>query len=95
MKITDAEIDRIAQLAKLEFNHQEKVRIRRDLNLILEYVEKLNDPDTTDVEPLSHPLELTNVMRDDRAERSLSAEEALKNAPARKDNFFTVPKVIR
>ncbi len=95
MKITDAEIDRIAQLAKLEFNDQEKVRIRRDLNRILEYVEKLNDPDTTDVEPLSHPLELTNVMRDDRAERSLSAEEALKNAPARKDNFFTVPKVIR
>jgi len=78
MKITAAEVERIARLAKLEFNDQERKRIRRDLSRILEYMEKLNDIDTTGVEPLSHPLELTNVMREDSEETSLSAKEALK-----------------
>lgn len=95
MKITLAEVDRIARLANLQFDDVEKKRIQKDLNSILEYMEKLNSIDTSGIEPLNHPLELTNVMREDKKESSLSAEEALRNAPVRKDNFFIVPKVIR
>ena len=64
------------------------------LNEILNYVDKLNELDTENVEPLSHPVEEFNKFRDDELKPSIEREEALKNAPDRTDEFFKVPKVI-
>ncbi len=95
MAITIEQVEHIARLAKLEFTQEEKERFTRELNRILEYVEKLNELDTSNVEPLSHTTEITNVMRGDRVTGSLPLEEVLKNAPSRQGNFFKVPKVVK
>ena len=88
-------VDYIARLAKLRFSDEEKAKLAEELNRILQYMEKLNELDTSDVEPLSHPIAMTNVMREDEVKPSLPVEEALRNAPAREGNFFKVPKVIK
>lgn len=94
MSVTIKDVDHIAQLARLEFPESEKETLTHQMNDILLHIEKLNELDTTNVEPLSHVIELENVFREDEARPSLSADEALKNAPSRVDDFFTVPKVI-
>ncbi len=95
MSITIKDVEHIARLAKLDFSEAEKKRFQKDLSKILEYIEKLNELDTTHVEPLSHTQEIVNVMRKDEVKESLPVEEALRNAPSRQGNFFKVPKVIR
>lgn len=95
MAISIKEVEYIAKLAKLRFDDDEKIRLADELGKILQYIEKLNEINTEGIEPLSHPNEIVNVMREDAVEQSLKAEEALKNAPARKNNFFKVPKVIK
>lgn len=95
MGITIEQVEQIAQLAKLRFSDAEKEKMAEELTEILRYMEKLNELDTRNVEPLSHPLELANVLRPDRAEPSLAVEEALQNAPSRQGGFFKVPKVIK
>ena len=95
MSITKAEIERIAALARLKPTAQESEALLSDLSQILDYVDKLNEIDTTDVLPLSHPGEQRNVLRPDRIEPSLPVEVALKNAPAQQAGFFKVPKVIK
>jgi len=94
MSVTIKDVEHIAELARLEFNENEKQKLTHELNEILKYVEKLGELDTSNVEPLSHVIELNNVFRDDVVQPSLPPEEALKNAPAKKDTFFRVPKVI-
>jgi len=64
-------------------------------NRILEYIDKLNELDTTDVEPLYHVIDLKNVFREDIVKESYPREEILKNAPSRTEFFFKVPKVIQ
>jgi aspartyl-tRNA(Asn)/glutamyl-tRNA(Gln) amidotransferase subunit C len=94
MSVTIKDVEHIASLARLEFSEQEKVKLTHQLNQILAYMEQLNKLDTSNVEPLSHVIELSNVFRDDEVKPSLSPEEALKNAPAKTEKFFKVPKVI-
>ncbi len=94
MSVTIKEVEHIAALARLEFSDEEKEKFTHQLNDILQYVEKLNELDTSKVERLSHVIELSNVFRDDVVKPSISAEEALKNAPAKVDTLFKVPKVI-
>lgn len=94
MAVTIKDVEHIAQLAKLNFTEDEKVRFTEQFNEILSFMEKLNELDTTNVEPLSHVIELQNVLREDTVKPSLPTEEALKNAPAKTDRFFKVPKVI-
>jgi aspartyl-tRNA(Asn)/glutamyl-tRNA(Gln) amidotransferase subunit C len=94
MSVTMKEVEHIAALARLEFSDDEKQKFTHQLNDILQYIEKLNELDTSNVEPLSHVIELNNVFRDDVVKPSIAAEEALKNAPAKVDTFFKVPKVI-
>ncbi|HTR82180.1 MAG TPA: Asp-tRNA(Asn)/Glu-tRNA(Gln) amidotransferase subunit GatC [Bacteroidota bacterium] len=94
MAVTIKDVEHIAQLARLEFNEKEKQKLTHELNEILKYMEKLNELDTSKVEPLSHVIEFDNVFRDDVIQPSLPPEEALKNAPAKKETFFKVPKVI-
>jgi aspartyl-tRNA(Asn)/glutamyl-tRNA(Gln) amidotransferase subunit C len=94
MKITKELVLHIAELAHLKLKEDEIEKFQRDLNQILEYVDKLNELDTENVEPLSHPLPLINVMRDDKLKESVERDKALKNAPDATEEFFKVPKVI-
>ncbi|MCL6099056.1 MAG: Asp-tRNA(Asn)/Glu-tRNA(Gln) amidotransferase subunit GatC [Bacteroidetes bacterium] len=93
MAVTKENVEYIAALARLKFNDVELENYTHQLNDILKYVEKLNELNTDDVEPLSHPVENINVFREDKLKPSISTEEALKNAPNRTDEFFKVPKV--
>jgi aspartyl-tRNA(Asn)/glutamyl-tRNA(Gln) amidotransferase subunit C len=94
MKVTKELVLHIAELAQLKLREDEIEKFQEELTQILSYVEKLNEIDTSQVEPLSHPLPTINVYRDDKKETSLSREEALKNAPDSTEEFFKVPKVI-
>ena len=94
MAVTLKDVEHIAKLARLEFSEDEKKKFTHQLNQILEYVEKLNKLDTANVEPLSQVIELSNRFREDVVKPGLSTEDALKNAPAKTDRFFKVPKVI-
>lgn len=94
MSVTLKDVEHIAGLARLELSDEEKEKFTHQLNQILTYVEKLNELDTTNVEPLSHVIELKNRFREDRVEPGLTPEEALRNAPSRTDKYFKVPKVI-
>lgn len=94
MAVTSKDVEHIAVLARLEFSAAEKEQLAHNLNDILKYMEQLNTLDTTNVEPLAHVIELSNVFREDEIRPCVSREEALKNAPAKTDEFFKVPKVI-
>ncbi len=95
MSVTRKDVEHIAELARLEFKVEELDQFTNDLNEILTYVEKLNELDTENVEPLSHPIEGINNFREDIMKPSTLREEALKNAPDKDEEFFKVPKVIR
>jgi aspartyl-tRNA(Asn)/glutamyl-tRNA(Gln) amidotransferase subunit C len=94
MAVTLKDVEYIALLAKLEFTTAEKETFTHQLNAILAYVEQLNKVDTSAVEPLSHVIEYQNVFRQDVVRPGLEQNEALRNAPAKTDQFFRVPKVI-
>lgn len=94
MSVTIQEVEHIARLAKLEFSDEEKEKLTHQMNQILQHMEKLNELDTSLVEPLSHVIELQNVFREDSVKPSIPTEEALKNAPDKTDEYFKVPKVI-
>ena len=95
MSVNNNEVKHIAKLAKLEFNEEEIGKLTHDLNEILEYVDKLNRLDTENVEPLSHPIEGSNIFREDELRESVDTESALKNAPESTHEYFKVPKVIK
>ena len=88
------DVEHVARLARLALTDAEIERMREQLNGILAYIEKLNELDTSDVEPTSHAVPLVNVMRDDEVGPCLSREEALANAPDRAGEFFRVPRII-
>ena len=94
MSISIEEVEKIANLARLYLSDDEKSKLSKELSIILEYMDKLNELNTSNVKPLSHPLELANVFREDELGESLSTEDALKNAPDKTDKYFKVPKVI-
>lgn len=88
------DVEHISHLARLRLSAAEKEKFGAQLSSILAYVEKLDELDTSLVEPTSHVLAIGNVMREDALSPSLSADEALLNAPDRADNFYRVPKII-
>lgn len=94
MPVTIKDVEYIANLARLEFKEEEKEKFTEQFNRILEYMDKLNELDTTDVEPLYHVIDIKNVFREDIVKPSYPREEILKNAPSRTEYFFKVPKVI-
>ena len=95
MEVNDALVDKLAHLARLKFDASEKEEIKTDLQKMIAFIDKLNELDLSDVEPLLHMSDEVNVLREDEVKGSISREEALKNAPMHDDNFFKVPKVIR
>lgn len=94
MNIDKELIDKLAHLARLEFNDDQKIKIEHDLNRILNFMESLNELDTTSVEPLIYMTDEKNVFRKDEVNQEISHEEALKNAPKKDSDYFRVPKVI-
>ncbi len=94
VSVSVKDVEYVAQLAMLSFSDEEKQQLTGHLNEILQYVEKLKTLDTTSVEPLAQVIDPGPVLRDDVPQPGLTQEEALKNAPARTDQFFKVPKVI-
>jgi len=84
----------IAHLARLFLSTEEQEKFSLQLSSILEYVEKLNELNTSGIEPTSHVLEIRNLMRDDTQRPSLPVDHALANAPDRYGNFYRVPKII-
>lgn len=94
MAVTVKDVEYIASLARLSFSVEEKEKLTHQLNDILTYMDQLNTLDTSNVEPLSHVINLSNVFRPDEVQESIPRNQALRNAPARTEEFFRVPKVI-
>jgi aspartyl-tRNA(Asn)/glutamyl-tRNA(Gln) amidotransferase subunit C len=92
--LTREEVLHIAKLAKLQLSEEEIQQYQEQLGRILEDFKKLEEVDTSNVEPMKHILDVHNVFRADEPQPSVSPEEALKNAPKRRDDFFEVPKVV-
>jgi aspartyl-tRNA(Asn)/glutamyl-tRNA(Gln) amidotransferase subunit C len=95
MEITPQLIDKLAALAKLEFDESSRNEIMNDLKEIISFFEKLQEVDTTGVEPLIHITEEPNHLRKDEVKSEITKDEALKNAPLHDGNHFKVPKVIK
>ena len=95
MEVNDAMVDKLAHLARLKFNEEEKQEIKTDLQRMIVFVEKLNELDLENVEPLLHMSGEVNILREDEVKGSVSRSEALKNAPLHDEQFFKVPKVIK
>ena len=94
MKITSEEVRHVANLARLDLTPDEQERLTGQLDRILEYMDKLGELDTAGVEPMSHAVDAVNVLRPDRAVNQPQTEALLRNAPAREDDFLSVPKII-
>lgn len=94
MRITADEAAHVAHLARLSFSQEELQLYTGHLNAILEYVAQLQKVDTNGVEPMWHPLAISNVFREDEPVSSLSNEAALTNAPQKTEDAFVVPKII-
>ena len=88
-------VEKLAHLARLKFNEEEKQEIKTDLQRMISFVEKLNELNLDGVEPLLHLSDEVNVLREDEIKGSVSREEALKNAPLHDEEFIKVPKVIK
>lgn len=88
------EIDHVALLARVELSDDEKKLFSGQVGRIIDYIDKLNEVDTSDVEPTAHILPMKNVFREDRLRPSLPLEKALQNAPERDNTFYRVPRII-
>jgi aspartyl-tRNA(Asn)/glutamyl-tRNA(Gln) amidotransferase subunit C len=95
MEVNDAMVEKLAHLARLKFNEEEKQEIKTDLQRMISFVEKLNELDLDGVEPLLHLSDEVNILREDEIKGSVSRDEALKNAPLHDAQFIKVPKVIK
>ncbi|MCC6817818.1 MAG: Asp-tRNA(Asn)/Glu-tRNA(Gln) amidotransferase subunit GatC [Bacteroidia bacterium] len=94
MKITDEKIDQLAHLSRLEFDAEAKIKIKSDLENILDFCEQLNEVDTDGVEPLIYMTDTFNNTREDEVAQNYSKVQMLSNAPKKDSDYFRVPKVI-
>ncbi len=92
--ISDETIEYVGILAKLELSDEEKEQAKKDMGSMLDYIDKLNELDTTGVEPMSHVFPVKNVFREDVVTNSDDRDRILTNAPAMKDGSFKVPKTV-
>lgn len=92
--ITPEQVRHVAKLARLHLSEDQVERFTDQLGSILDYVDQLSQVDVTDVEPMAHPLEMPNVLREDEPTQPIDREQALANAPERDEAFFKVPKIL-
>ena len=93
-KIDDETIEYVGILAKLELLAEEKEQAKKDMGSMLDYIDQLNELDTTGIEPMSHVFPVQNVFREDIVTNGDESEKTLKNAPGEKDNMFMVPRTF-
>ena len=93
-KITKKDVEYVAALAHLSPDEETKERLVREMGEILGYMDKLNELDTTGIEPTMHAIPVTNVFRDDAVTPGLERDEALKNAPKTDGEYFLVPRIL-
>ena len=93
-KISDETIEYVGILAKLELSDEEKEEAKADMEKMLDYIDTLNELDTTGIEPMSHVFPVNNVFREDVVTNGDGSEETLANAPQRKEDSFEVPRTI-
>lgn len=94
MKLTRSDVEHVAWLARLELSDIEKDQLTDRLNQIMIHFEKLQQLDTSGIQPTSHSIPVRNVFREDVAGPSLTADEAVSNSPEREDDYFVVPQVV-
>lgn len=94
MQIQEETIQHIAHLARLKFEGKDMEAIQKDLSNIVSFMDKLNELDTTGVEPLVFMSEEVNVLREDVAQETITVQQALKNAPKKDSDYFRIPKVL-
>ena len=94
MAAAEINVNYVAHLARLKLSPEEEEKFGAQLSQVLGYVEKLNELDVSKVEPTAHAVPLVNVTRPDEIRPSLSNEEALRNAPAKGNGLFIVPKIV-
>lgn len=94
MKISEETVDHIAHLARLEFEGERKVEMMANLERIITFMDKLQEVNTDNVEPLIFMSDEVNVLREDISEVTLTQEEALRNAPRKDSDYFRIPKVL-
>ena len=92
--ITDETIDYVGILAKLKLNEEEKVQAKADMQKMLDYIDKLDELDTTGVEPMSHVFAVNNVFREDVVVKGDDRDNMLANAPEKKEGQYKVPKTV-
>lgn len=92
--IDDETIEYVGILAKLELSEEEKASAKKEMGLMLDYIDKLNELDTEGIIPMSHVFPINNVFREDVVENGDDRENILKNAPEKKDGAFKVPKTV-
>ena len=92
--ISDETIEYVGILAKLELSEEEKEQAKKDMGSMLDYIDQLNELDTTGVEPMSHVFTMTNVFREDVVTNGDDRDNMLKNAPAEKDGTYKVPRTV-
>jgi aspartyl-tRNA(Asn)/glutamyl-tRNA(Gln) amidotransferase subunit C len=93
-KIDQAQVRKVAKLARLDLTEAEIAEFTGQLIAILDYMEKMNRLDTENVRPLAHCLPISNCFREDVVKESLGTEKTLANAPQRDGDFFKVPKIL-
>ncbi len=94
MNITDEEVEKLAELARIDLDGDKRKSLREDLADILQLAESIQELDTEDVEPTYHVLPLDNVYEDDEPRPSLDPQAMLEEAPDSSDGYFVVPRVI-
>jgi aspartyl-tRNA(Asn)/glutamyl-tRNA(Gln) amidotransferase subunit C len=94
MEITDKIVKDVAHLARLEFEEEKLERIKNDMNRMISFVNKLNELDTENIEPLIYISEEINVLREDVVKHEITQKQALMNAPKKDSDYFKAPKVI-
>lgn len=92
--ITDETIEYVSILAKLELSDEEREQAKKDMGRMLDYIDKLNELDTSNIEPMSHIFPVQNVFREDIVTNGDGSQETLRNAPEEKDSMFVVPKTF-
>lgn len=94
MKIDSKTVKDVAHLARLEFENEAEAKMIQDMNNMIGFVEKLNELDTENIEPLIYMTDETNRLREDEVKEPLSHKEVLRNAPKHDSDYFKVPKVV-
>lgn len=94
MAVTKGDVEYVAELARLEFTDEEKVKLQGDLNSVLSYIEKLNELDTEDVDIVVNPYYIENRFREDEIEPSMELSSVIGNSPMNLEEYIVVPKVI-